>query len=354
MLPAGEHADQALQRIRLAMPGLLAMCERALRATTPDQALPLVRFGQKHKVARLTQDEVGAMDDWFFIGDLHGDFYALHTLLRQAESLRPDCRILFVGDMVDRGVMPIECVFLLLDWGLRHPNRLAWIAGNHDVAFSCTAQGEFASVVKPAELLDDLNANDLFAGTRRRIGRFFIDMAQRLPRALLFPDGLLATHGGFPLVDLHAQGQACADEPAYLDWLNSDPCLNDFTWTRIHRLPRKMPNRYSSGSEYGYLDFEAFCDLKPEWFRVTHMVNGHEHPADGFDPHPSYKKNPALTLVGLGFDAHQPTSVQKYKESLYLGQGVAGAVPQVIRVPVDRDALAMLLNQPLPPIFPKE
>jgi len=342
--PACEHADQELLRIRRAMPRLLEDLEQRLASSQVD--FPLLQFGQKHKVARLSQDQVGDPRQWFFIGDLHGDFFALHTLLQHAQTLRSDCSILFLGDMVDRGPLPLECIFLLLDWGLRHPGRLAWVAGNHDIAFSCNAQGMFTSIVSPAEFLTELNTSDLFAGTRQRMGQFFIEMASRLPRALLFPDGLLATHGGFPLVDLHPQGQAVADEQAYLDWLNTDACLKDFTWTRIHRAPRKIPDRYSSGSQYGYTDFDAFCRLQPPWFPVTHMVTGHEHPLEGFDLHPSYKTHRALTLLGLGFDEYQPQSADKYSKRLYLGQGLAGTVPEVIEVPVHQGDLAMFLGAP--------
>ncbi len=347
MNPSCEHADQELQRIRLAMPAVLAELERRQLVPSEDKPFPLLHFAQAHKVARLTPQQAGAMEDWFFIGDLHGDFYALHTLLRQAQTLRPDCRILFLGDMVDRGDLPFECIFLLLEWGLRHPGRLAWIAGNHDIAFSHDAHGVFRSVVSPAELLTELNANDTFAGTRRRIGQFFVKMAQGLPRALLFPDGLLATHGGFPLSDLHPQGQAAADEQAYLAWLNSEACLKDFTWSRINRAPKKLPDRYSSGSQYGFKDFEAFCHLKTEWFSVTHMVTGHEHPANGFELHPTYKVNRALTLLGMGVDEF----TGKYNDHLHLGQGVAGTVPNVIPVPVDRGELAMMRGEP-PPAAP--
>jgi hypothetical protein len=288
------------------------------------------------------------MEDWFFIGDLHGDFFALHTLLNQVETQNPNGRVLFLGDMVDRGAMPIECIFLMLEWGLRNPGRLAWIAGNHDVAFSCDDHGVFTSQVSPAEFLTELNARDLFSGTRQQIGHFFIDMAHRLPRALLFPDGLLATHGGFPLSDLQTQGQAITEEQSYFDWLNSEACLKDFTWTRINRVPKRLPDRYSSGAQYGFKDFEAFCQLKPQWFPVTHMVTGHEHPANGFDLHPTYRVNRAVTLLGMGLDE----ITGSYNDNLYLGRGVTGAVPEVIAVPVDRLELAMLTGGSPAPAAP--
>ena len=340
--PLLPFADDELRRIRQQMPHLLELFKSKLRSgQVPGD---LLRFGQPHKVARLSTDEVGSIDQWFFIGDIHGDFFALHSLLREAESRHADARVLFLGDLVDRGDMPFECLFLLLDWGQRRPGRLGWIAGNHDTAFSITEQGAFKSLVSPAELLDELNRNDLFTGFRRLMGEFFVTLAQGLPRALLFPDGLLATHGGIPLVDLHAQVAAIDNEAAYMEWLNSPACLKDFTWTRIHRHPKKTPDRYSTGAQYGFRDFEAFCQLKPDWFPVARMVNGHEHPKAGFDPHDSYVVKPALTMLGLGFDETKPipAAYAHYTEALHLAQGVPDALPAVIEVPVAREQLEMM------------
>jgi hypothetical protein len=339
------HAHSELQRIRLIMPELLAELERRLRGQSGASPFPVLRFGQEHQVSLLSSEEAGLMDEWFFIGDLHGDFFALHTFLQHAKTLHPACRIFFLGDIVDRGVMPLECLFLLLEWGLHHPGRLAWIAGNHDVAFSIGEDGVFTSAVSPSEFLRDLNENDALAGTRRRIGRFFVEVASRLPRALLFPDGLLATHGGFPLSDLHAEGMAIKDESSYLDWLNSVRCLKDFTWTRITRWPKKLPDRYSSGSQYGFKDFEAFCQLQPQWFPVTHMITGHEHPKEGYDLHVNFKVNRALTLAGLGFNEYltSPASYHSYNQVLHLGRGVPKDIPAVLTIQVDTKELELFM-----------
>jgi hypothetical protein len=344
-LPLLLHADQELRRIRIEMPQLLELFKTTILAG-PGPAV-LLRYGEPHKVVRLTDVEVGVIDQWFFIGDIHGDFFALHSLLREAESRHDDARVLFLGDLVDRGDMPFECLFLLLDWGLRRPGRLGWIAGNHDIAFSVTAQGAFQSLVSPAELLDVINRDDLFSGFRRELGEFFVMLTQGLPRALLFPDGLLATHGGIPLVDLHPQGAAIDNEAAYLDWLNCPACLKDFTWTRIHRAPKKLPDRYSTGAQYGFRDFEAFAQLKPEWFPVMRMVNGHEHPKGGFNPQDTYVTKPALTLLGLGFDELRPMPDRyaHYTEAIHLGQGVPDALPSVIPVPVVREQLEMMYGE---------
>jgi len=332
--PLGD-ATSELERIRRLVPELLPLLQQMM--LIDPCCLPLLHAGGQHKVIRLSEAEAGPIEDWFFIGDIHGDFFALNSLIRHAERTSPACRIFFLGDMVDRGDMPVECIFLLLDWGRRHPGRLAWIAGNHDIAVR-HADATFHSEVIPGEFAEQLNLKHGPFADHEAIGRFFIDLAGHLPRAMLFPTGLFATHGGFPHTDRQAKGAACEDEATYLDWLNAPSSLEDISWTRIHRAPRKMPDRYSRGSEYGYRDFEAFCALKPEWFPATHMVTGHCHPPEGFALHPTYKLNPALTLLGLGYDdtRSMPAAYASYVETLYLGRGHPGGPPEVITVPVDK------------------
>jgi hypothetical protein len=337
--------DYDLLRIRREM---LTIYSKILPTANQKENAPsvLLRFAHEHKVCKLNAEEYGDPAQWFFIGDLHGDFFALHTLLRAAMKERPDCRIVFLGDIVDRGEFPFETLFLLLEWGLYHPRRLAWIAGNHDIAFSRSASGAFSSQVSPAEFLVTLNKSDEMQSFRHVLGDFFIKLTAKLPRALLFPDGLLATHGGFPLVDTHANGAAAANETDYMAWLNSAGCLEDFTWTRINRAPKKIPNRHSRGSEYGFKDFEAFCSLNPAFFAATRMITGHEHPADGHLVHASYQVNPAMTVVGLGFDEMKVSKKERYehyRETLSMAQGRPNALPEVMTVPVDRGELQLIL-----------
>ena len=345
-------AADELTRIRREMPRLLISL--SLRMRPGGRPFPLLHFDGPQKVVRLSPESTGTAEDWFFIGDLHGDFFALHSMLRHAEATHPGCKVQFLGDMVDRGDHPFECVFLLLEWGLKRPGRLAWIAGNHDVAFDLPDGAHFfTSLVSPAELLHVLNQADGLQGFRRELGRFFVEMGKRLPRALLFPDGLMATHGGFPLVDLQAQGALIADEAGYMDWLNTAACLKDFTWTRIHRVPKRLPDRHSTGAQYGFKDFEAFCALKPEWFPVQRMITGHEHPADGYVVHATYKVNPAMTLVGFGFDdlRAMPAAYEHYTDELHMGRGRTGELPEVLLVPVDRQELEwMYPREPAAPV----
>jgi hypothetical protein len=127
-----------------------------------------------------------------------------------------------------------------------------------------------------------------------RAGKLAIRLFQNAPRALFFPDGLLVAHGGFPLTDLHPRLQETGD------W-NAPSCLSDFVWARAHPTARKkVPNRFTRGSQFGHEDFAAFCSVAATLGRpVTHMVRGHDHVEERYQVYPGYKAYPILTTVAL-------------------------------------------------------
>ncbi len=310
--------------------------DKRLRSLFVFSALP-------SKVVRVDESTWGVPENWFFIGDIHGDFFALSHLLNAIKNCCPDFRIVFLGDMIDRGKYSVECLFLLLSWAEQYPGRIAWIAGNHDIGLYFDEEDRvFRSSVMPAEILDYLNQEDEGSREQRHaIGRLIIRLAAMLPRAILFPDGLLATHGGFPLTDLHEQGLSTTNQEEYLEWLNSDACLQDFTWTRITKYRKRMPNRMSTGCSYGFKDFEAFCGLHPEWFPVKRMITGHEHPEKGWVAFADYVLNPACTIVGFGYDPYYegPTDMPPYRETLVTARYRRDALPEKIDISYSIDGL---------------
>jgi hypothetical protein len=72
-------------------------------------------------------------------------------------------------------------------------------------------------------------------------------------------------------------------------------------WARAHPTARKkLPNRFTRGSQFGYEDFANFCSVSSSLGRpVTHMVRGHDHVENRYFSYPAYKSYPILTTVGL-------------------------------------------------------
>ena len=315
---------------------------------------PLLHYGSAEKVVKISEKEWGSPENWFILGDIHGDFYALFNTLDYICSTCRDFRLVFVGDLVDRGKHPMECLWLLLALAVKHPFKILWLAGNHDVGIQEQADKSFKASVSPSEFVVDLNKIDCWTPFRREFGREYIDLVKDLPRAVLFPDGLLVTHGGFPLVDRQSDLAKLTTLQEKQAWLNSPEALQDFTWTRITRYSKKIPNRIGTGCEYGFKDFEAFCEATRDFFPVSRLVTGHQHPAGGADLHPEWKTHPALTLKGYGFadDYEHPEAFNsRYQDHLVVGRCRLGDLPEVIRIPVDREDLSSFFQQEIAPSF---
>jgi hypothetical protein len=217
---------------------------------------------------------------------------ALLLIRQHAMHGSRDARIIFLGDLFDDQGYGLEILLRVFELAAETPKLICVLAGNHDEALGHDGR-RFTSIVEPSDFSSFLNdniANEAIA----RVGKLAIRFFASAPRALFLPDGLLVAHGGFPLSDLHS----------YLwetgNW-NDPRCLADFVWTRAHPTARKkLPNRYSKGSQFGHEDFATFCSLGASLGRtVTHMVRGHDHVENRFAIYPPYTPHPILTTNAL-------------------------------------------------------
>ncbi len=218
------------------------------------------------------------------------------------------------------------------------PASICLLAGNHDEALSYDGV-RFASSVAPSDFRDFLNAN-LAHEWIERAGKLTVRLFAQAPRALFFPDGLLVSHGGFPLVDLH---QRLAETG---DW-NDPACLSDFVWTRAHPTARKkLPNRFSRGCQFGYEDFAAFCSLSACLGRpVTHMARGHDHVEERYAIYPAYHAYPVLTTVALARRLNRERFGSNQRVPT-VARVVEGALPQVYRLHIPADIIRDIYFKP--------
>jgi len=293
--------------------------DRAIRVSAPDDASPL-----------------------WIIGDLHGDLLALEAALAQirahAAPDAPPARIIFLGDFIDDDGLALELLLRLFELILEAPQRVCVIAGNHDEALSFDGE-QFASSVSPSDFADFLNQN-LAHEWIVRAGKLALRLTAHAPRALFFPDGLLVAHGGFPLADLH---------PALLetgDW-NDPKCLSDFVWGRAHpKARRKLPNRFSRGSQFGYEDFADFCALSARLGRpVTHMARGHDHVDERYAIYPAYRAHPLLTTVALSRRLNRER-FGPYERAPTLARVVTGSLPQPYQLFLPAELIAEVFPPP--------
>lgn len=301
-----------------------AIVETTERALAGDHPL-LTHLGQP--VVRRDSSEGSR---WWFLGDIHGDFFALHTLLAHVERVDPGASICLLGDVVDRGQDHAECFLLILAAGLERPGRIIWIAGNHDEGVLPPGNdGRFSSKVDPSEFSQWLNADDVpSASTRQRLGHLFVNVVAKLPRAVLFPDGLLASHGGVPLDDRWPQLKSMTD-------LEAPECLQDFVWTRCADVRKRLVNRNTSGASYGAENLAGFVRTVAPFFPVQRVVRGHDHPQHGAEIPKNFKDVQLITINTFAFDylAGNPLESSAYRDSLVMGRMNDGRLPEVVNVP---------------------
>ena len=345
--PATPTAAKALAQVRAAMPSILTSGTDRVAAGT----LPFIGWGSSLTRVQCLDPEHHAKP-WFFIGDLHGDFLAWHLLFERVRATE-DFRLCFVGDLVDRGPLSIECFAALLQAAAEYPDRILWITGNHDEGVTWNTDSQtVSSDTSPSEFVDWLNDDSDASNGQVRMAwaRLFTDVVRGLPRAMLFDDGLLATHGGFPLQDLWP---SLTERSQLESWRAS----KDFTWGRWKpNLPRNAiwmmaDERATSASRsgFGYKDFTDFCTAMTTMFPVQRMVRGHDHIEAGWDAPPKYANHPVLTLTASGFlnafGMTYSTEASSYRESLALGIGCAGALPGVELIAVPASDCSALYGQ---------
>lgn len=315
------------------------------QCSNEEEKWPFLYDSGAQGIWQMELETAGDMERWYFIGDIHGDFFALFRFVKEILEKEADWRICLLGDIMDRGMHSLECFIFILMLADQYRERIIWIAGNHDIGLSFDPEKhQFDSQVSPSEFQEFLNREDSMRSYRQCWGELFMQLSERLPRAVLFPNGLLATHGGIPHDDLQNEIETLASNEEKWGRLNQADCLQDFTWTRIHRNPKKRPNRNAKGCEFGFLNFQRFCELTKEFFPVTCMINGHEHPRTGFDPQEKYQVNPALTLRGFGFDTLLSgfDAYQRYLPELYLAKGKSEGLPEIIALPYEESELREL------------
>lgn len=148
----------------------------------------------------------------FVIGDIQGCCDQLEQLLQLIFAVDADARILFAGDLVNRGPKSLEALRLVKNMGARAETVL----GNHDLHLLAIAHG-----IRPQHRSDTLN-DILSAPDREEL----LDWLRHRPLAILEQDHLLVHAGIFPQWTA-AQTMALAQEvqdilrgPDWLDFLS--------------------------------------------------------------------------------------------------------------------------------------
>jgi len=119
----------------------------------------------------------------FIIGDIHGNMKSLLRLIEIIEQANPKY-VIFLGDIVDRGIKQLECLILILALKIRYPNKYYLLKGNHETLEMNQYYGfyqEFMSKFNDQKRFDEILA-----------------VYNALTFCALINKSILCLHGGIP------------------------------------------------------------------------------------------------------------------------------------------------------------
>ena len=217
---------------------------------------------------------------FFFIGDTHGSFKDVSKLVRfltmqieQSENLGYDVKIVFIGDIVDRGKWDLHNLLYLMVFNLKFPNNVLVLRGNHEEISICAHYGFGKRVM-------DNFSQMLFAS--------FIYMFKDLPLIAIYrcdEGNIMCLHGGIPIqINEETQGY---EVPVLINhkfdnrqlWIDDmDPITKQILWNDpiINYDSSTMKPYYRShrglGYEFGKEIFQEFCIKN----KVDLLFRGHQ------------------------------------------------------------------------------
>ncbi len=93
----------------------------------------------------------------WIVGDVHGCYFELDQLLKHAQSIDPNSRFWFVGDLINRGPRSLDSLRRIIGLG----DRSVAVLGNHDLHLLALASGvEMLNSKYEVEFKSILNAPD--------------------------------------------------------------------------------------------------------------------------------------------------------------------------------------------------
>jgi len=123
----------------------------------------------------------------YAIGDVQGCAHEAQVLLDRIKEQEGDARILFVGDLINRGPASLDALRLAHGLATSTPGRSESLLGNHDLHLLAVAAG-----ARPRSRGDTLD--QILAAPDREV---LLDWLRRRPLALL-EQGHLLVHAGVP------------------------------------------------------------------------------------------------------------------------------------------------------------
>jgi len=142
------------------------------------------------RLGRIRKDKVRSR--YVIVGDIHGDYGMLMYILSKVstESLsKGDTHLVFLGDIIDRGIHQLESLIAVLEVKSRYPESVTFLRGNHEPPPDLMPY--------PHDFPDKLMSRYGYVNGRELYMRF-LNLFNYLPLVLLVEKEFASMHGGLP------------------------------------------------------------------------------------------------------------------------------------------------------------
>lgn len=203
----------------------------------------------------------------FFIGDLHGDFEALVSIVKQArffEAMKAGEKVflVFLGDYGDRGKKIIETIYGILTLKTSYPKNVILLKGNHEELEMAEYYGTYEIFLQT------------YGGEKGEfLFNLYCDVMSGLPVTAVATDRIIGVHAGIPNQDIKSldilntsQGVSYVKE---MIWNDPNPSIPE----------RGFNSRGGSTTTFGEKAFQRFMEIAP----ASLMVRSHQYSLAGVE-----------------------------------------------------------------------
>lgn len=295
-----------------------SICEKAFNSLKTKQRLSKKNFliitGCFRRYLKKETNVIHLKGEFIVIGDVHGQFYDLLNLLSSVWTLEnyntpPTRKILFLGDLVDRGYNSIEVFLLVMALKISYPDQVFVVRGNHETNTLTRSYGFMQECILKYDKLTFYKTAEIFP---------------YIPMAAVINEKYFCVHGGLVPnlnIEMLETIDRLSDRNESLGIFWSDPKKDIEGFAVSER---------GAGYHFGRKDAEEF--LKRTGFQF--IVRSHELVNKGIEEHfdgkcitvwsaPNYMYragNVGATMLinetGHTYDFFKPVEVQYTKEDM--------------------------------------
>jgi hypothetical protein len=229
-------------------------------------------FPSVNSISRcLDLQHLDSSTDWYFLGDVHADPFCLEWTFKFLESVE-NFHLCFLGDLFDRGPDELLCYEEFLNFAIKHPGKVVWVAGNHDTLVNRSDNYSDHLVLKNAQK------------------EHLREILSALPVCLLLPNDIVAVHGGFSnKINALIRREFGISEAQYTFVQNGRlRCLTTTTNTCHSSIETKF-------------DSNDLIEMKKDTKTskgLSLLIRGHDHPEKGYHWLIPSRTPGILTLMG--------------------------------------------------------